>query len=468
MQSKFSIPCLAPLATALIGIAGSTQAIAENHALIMTVDYRGTSAALPGIDKDANLAKKIALAMGVPAKNIVDVRNQELTHQGMSRAIRALNDRIAAGDKVFLYYSGHGTQEPSSGSDNKCSEGMVSADLRIYYDSQLQSDLDALAAKSSQVVMMNDSCFSGGQATKDFASSSEVVPKFYRDSNQITASNSSGYTCGEAVNKMGRTLEVSGRERGTNVLYVAASADNEVSGATPSGSVGTLAWASCVGSSSADSDRSGTISGQELRACAQSWINTNRAGRQTISLVGNTKLPVYFGQGTADTSGGAPAPVVAVNTLNDIRAASDPALRVNLNPASNSLRIRQDEIDMSVSTNRPGYLYILQVGSDGKTFNLLFPNRLDTNNYIDVGNHRFPRDTWRVRAGGPAGSSYLLAVVSPVKRNFSKDMDTSGTFASGEADNDFAKTLYAETVGANASGSGRYGASTVVQIRETN
>ena len=64
MQSKFSIPCLAPLATALIGIAGSTQAIAENHALIMTVDYRGTSAALPGIDKDANLAKKIAKSLG--------------------------------------------------------------------------------------------------------------------------------------------------------------------------------------------------------------------------------------------------------------------------------------------------------------------------------------------------------------------------------------------------------------------
>lgn len=462
-----SLPKLCRIALAVAAVGSSSLALAENHALIMTVDYRGTSSQLPGIDKDANLARKIAQAMGVPERNIQEVRNQELTHSGMGRAIRNLTDRVASGDKVFIYYSGHGTQVSASGGGNKCSEGMVSADMRVYYDSQLQNDLDTLAAKTSQVVMMNDSCFSGGQATKNLGkdkSADDFVPKFYTDQTINAASNAGGYSCGEAVNKLGRNLEVTGRRQGTNVLYIAASADNEVSGATSIGSIGTLAWASCVSSSAADTDRSGTVSGQELRACAQSWINSNRAGRQTITVIGNTRLPVYFSQ-TPGQQGH--SPVIAANTFGDIRAASDPSHAVSLTPTKPTLRIRQDELDFSVSTNRPGYLYILQVGSDGKTFNLLFPNRHDNNQYIEAGDHRFPRETWRVRSGGPAGTSHLLAVVSPVKRNFTKDMDTSGTFASGEADSDNAKTLFSEATGAT-SGAGRYGASAVVQIREVN
>lgn len=450
------------IAIALTVLSSSGIAWAEHHALIMTLDYKGSSRPLPGIDKDAARARRIALAMGVPERNVRDMRNRELTHAGMGRAIRSLTEQLASGDKVFIYFSGHGTQDPSYGGENKCSEGMLTADERVYLDSQLEKDLDTLAAKASQVVMMNDSCFSGGQVTKDLGDP-DLVPKFYSDRPVTAAANASGYQCGIAVNKAARNLEAIGRAKGTNVLFIAAAADNEVASTTQRGSTATLAWDACIDSSTADTDHSGSISGQELRACAQSWINSNNR-RQTITLLGNTRLPIYFGENSRPAAQGS---ANAANTLADIRESSDPSHKVSLNPTSTSLRIRHDELDFSVDTNRRGYLYILQVGSDGKTYNLIFPNQYDDKHYIEVGKHRFPRENWRIRASGPTGASHLLAIVAPQKRNFARFMDTSGAFPSAAANTSNARNLVTEATGAH-SGAGRFGASEVVQIREFN
>ena len=126
---------------------------------------------------------------------------------------------------------------------------------------------------------------------------------------------------------------------------------------------------------------------------------------------------------------------------------------------------KNDLLDFSVTTARDGYLYILQVGSDGKTFNMLFPNKLDQNNQIAAGNHQFPRPSWRVRSAGPAGTSQLLAIVTQTPKEMTKDMDLSATFASAQATESAFKTLFAEASGASG-GTGGYGASTVVQINE--
>ena len=54
-----------------------------------------------------------------------------------------------------------------------------------------------------------------------------------------------------------RTLGVVARERPAQMLYVAASADSEVSRATNNGSWATQAWEACLGSGGADRDRNG-------------------------------------------------------------------------------------------------------------------------------------------------------------------------------------------------------------------
>jgi hypothetical protein len=469
---------LAAMAMASAALLGPVAASAENHALIMWIgNYGGPPNDLPGIDLDAANARTMALAMGVPSANIVELSNTQLTKAGMGGALTSLAGRIKEGDKVFIYYSGHGNQYEARRPGAKCTEALVTADLDGYEDTDLQTALDKVSAKASQVVMFNDSCFSGGAASKALGTSENArastqqpsgatavgVPKFLPTQARGTTPVKDAYRCGNATNKLGQmNLEVvEGRRR--NFLYVAASSEQEVSFATRRGSIATLAWVACLTASSADANRSGSINAAELRQCAQREANRLSSRPQTITLLGDLDLPLSF---TATSAADQNRAVDPAQALHDLRAAADKSRQVTLVPSRESLRIRQDFLEFRVSTDRDGYLYILQVGSDGKTFNLLFPNNRDENNYLKAGTHTLPRDSWRVRAGGPAGTSSLLALVSPVKRDLIPFRGKSTTFGSVDATAGEWKTLFVEASG-SASGEGRYGASAVVGIRET-
>lgn len=305
----------AAAAACLAGLAGwAAPAMAENHALIMWIgDYGDPRADLPGIDLDAGFAKKIATLMGVPDKNVFELANAKLTPQNVGAAMSAMHDRIKEGDKLFIYYSGHGTQMAARGNTAaRCTEAMY---VRggVFMDSDLQAALTRLGQKASQVVMMNDSCFSGGAATRSLTAPAEgdVKAKFLPPDFKANTAVAAGYSCGDAVNTRGMTRSLSTLEkdqRGPQVLYIAASTDTQVSFASKKGSFATLTWAQCLADSSSDSNRSGTINGEELQACAQGWLN-KLGVKQTIMLQGNTKLPLTF---TSTATGGSalatPAP----------------------------------------------------------------------------------------------------------------------------------------------------------------
>ncbi len=444
---------MAILASGCLCLVNPAQA--ANHALIMTIDYNGTPNYLPGIDKDGEMAVTIAKSMGVPGQNIQRMSNHGLTLTGMRDALLNFKNSIADGDKVFLYYSGHGYQ--SSGTDNKCTESLVTSDLKFFEDVQLKASMEDLAAKASQVVMFNDSCFSGGAATKNLPhASKDAVPKVY-----VNAAHKSGsaadadYVCGGAVNKeFGfRALGVVARKQ-IQTLYVAASADNEISFASPSGSWATQAWASCLTGGSADRDGNGIVDGKELQTCSQAFINNRFKKQQTITFVGNEALPMSFVGSTRD---GASTPVTNSNrTLETLRAAADSGFPVSLSITSPRLTIGRDLLDFSVTTQQAGYLYLLHVASDGK-FYVLFPNQIDQNNYIGAGTHRFPRPKWAIAAQGPVGTSYIMAYLTDSAKDFGKNFDVEGPFAVDNANSDIARKL-----GVVA----RYGASTVEAIEE--
>ena len=456
------------IALSLLGVGAE----AENHALIMWIgEYKDAGANLPGLENDARNARRLAAAMGVPGGNITELKNGQLTFAGMSAAIRGLTDRIRTDDRVFLYYSGHGAQvESRPGSTRPCSEGVVAQDLQLYYDAELEADLTRLGSKASQVVMLNDSCFSGGAATKGIdrtRGAATRVPKFLPLKLSAPAQADSGpRQCGDAINKsrtITRNLEVI-PTRGAQLLYIAAAGENEVAYATDNGSPATQAWADCAASPEADTDRSGSISGEELRACAQARLNREQPQRQTITVTGNGALPISFAP--AATQMLASAAVDPPKALADLRAASDASYHVILTAHKDTLRIGADFLEFAVQTNREGYLYVLQVGSDGKTFNQLFPNKIDDKNHIESGTHDLPRPSWRLRARGPAGNGYLIAIVAPEPKHFAGVMDTQGTFAQAPTTGTVTRNLQVEAAGASTGGNGRYGTSEVVQIRE--
>jgi hypothetical protein len=334
----------------------------------------------------------------------------------------------------------------------------VAADGKLFEDDKLQQALESLSTKASQVVMFNDSCFSGGAATKEVTRSmDDSVAKVYKDTKAMSSSDAD-YACGAPTNKDfgSRTLGVVARQRSAQTLYVAASADHEVSRASSNGSWATQAWAACLGGRDADSDRNGMVDGAELRRCSQAFIDSRFSKKQTITLIGNEALPMSF------LGGAGVAPTAVTNfggALETVRAASDGNIRVDINLAKSRLTINKDLLDFSVANDRDGYLYLLHVASDGK-FYVLFPNKVDSNNFVKAGTQRFPRPDWGIQAQGPAGTSYVMAYLSTTPKDFSKGLETEGPFTTGEANTDTSRKLGVVALG------GRFGASRVAAIQE--
>lgn len=227
-----------------VGLLVAMPAGAENHALVMSVgNYADPKASLPGIDLDVNNAKVIARSMGVPDKNMTFLKDEQMTETKLSAAFDALGMRANRGDNLFIYYTGHGAQLGAGG--GKCSEGMVTYDMQMFADNRIEEALSRLAAKAGQLVFMNDSCFSGGQAdgvlTRALGASEQIKPKAFKLYTKVA--DTPGYTCGEAINaKMTREMVPAAKRNGSNMLYIAASQDNEVALATEKGSAATRAW----------------------------------------------------------------------------------------------------------------------------------------------------------------------------------------------------------------------------------
>jgi hypothetical protein len=75
-------------------------------------------------------------------------------------------------------------------------------------------------------------------------------------------------------------------------------------------------------------------------------------------------------------------------------------------------------LNLTVRSSTAGFLYVFQIGTDGKSLSLVFPNALDGTNYMAAGsNLSLPRPGWRLAARGPAGQGYLISVVAERQQN---------------------------------------------------
>ncbi len=473
LQSLLRLALSASIAS-LLALGGAAAQAAQSHALILWIgDYEGTDSDLPGIDKDAALARQIARQIGVPDNRIVEVSNARLDREGMVNTFVSLNRRVSQGDHVYIYYSGHGFQGKAKDSAT-CTEALVTHDLSGVLDAELQAVLARLSQKAKQIVVMNDSCFSGGAATKSLRGADGAVPKVYGGASLRSAGGGSGevYQCGQAINTFTRNFGSERAANQPNMVYLAASSDREVSFATPTGSLATVAWAACLGSGEADTDRSGSVTAEELRACAQGRID--RSGKkQTVSIVGDRNMPLSFmgggiGVGGAEVgsaSGSAAQPEGAVAALNDLANGADRARRVTLQPNQGTYRIGQDFLRFNVTTDKPGYLYLLQAGSDGKPTTILFPNQYDSNNFVKAGSTEFPSASsrLRLRSLGPAGTTHLMAIVVDKPADLAHVGGVSQGFRSMDSTSSSFRNFVAEVT---QSGGGTYGASRVTALRE--
>jgi hypothetical protein len=424
----------------------TTAALAETHALIMTIGaYRAGITRLEGVVHDAASARVIARKMGVKDPNVRVYRDEQLTLQGMRAAFEELYNRIGNDDQVFIYYSGHGGRERVTTPAERCAESLITVDGQNFLDVEMEQNLKRLSQKAHRMVVFLDACHSGGATTRaaPVEKAAGVTPKYF--------ARSGAEACERPVNVVTRALGAASRSSGSgadNYVYIAAARDNEVSlDMAQSGGVATQAWRECIEGAAVDRDGSGGISAAEIQACAQQRINAQLKNLKGflphhVTITGNDNAVLAFSERAPEKPAAAAEPA-AHGTLKDIYANRDDRRVVTLKSGKPVFRINRDEVDFTLTSSHAGHLYLLMVGSDGKTFDMLFPNSLDQSNLVAAGESlRLPRANWTIKAGGPAGKNHLLALVAESPRDFSRvGLRPAGPFSMVRASDAASKDL---------------------------
>lgn len=110
-----------------------------------------------------------------------------------------------------------------------------------------------------------------------------------------------------------------------------------------------------------------------------------------------------------------------MDALDDVFEGRDRSQTVTALLDQSKVKIGKDKLRFRLTTSKPGYLYVLMVGTDGNSLNLLFPNAIDKNNKISAGKEiSLPRPGWAMMAGGPAGTDNFVAIVSESPRDFTE------------------------------------------------
>ncbi len=424
---------------------------ASRHALIITIgDYSAPGINdLKGVRFDADSAKRMALGMSIPETNIRFLKDAEATREGMVEAFKDLSGRVRPGDRVFVYYSGHGTRWVDAAFDpNSCTEGLLTHEGDILSNREISQSLKPIGATADKLMVFYDACHSGGiisAPTKTRAiklATTVLSPKF--------AGTVSPEMCSKPTNMKTRSLSGElgrGGIQKDNVVFIAASRPSEVSFDDPnSGGLATQSFRDCLLGEAKDLDQSGAISIAEVTLCAQSKLDAKLSGQpdilgQKMIIGGNSAfVPTFLDSkpdaqpetsspsaATAQASGSGPNKNTVPNTipnttpntsdnsemqvvlappspglepsvpatqpgklrpadlLQEIYQQRDAKRRLILAANPPKMRIKKDRLGLRITPSHDGFLYLVLAGSDNQSLYLLFPNELDSNNAVRAG-----------------------------------------------------------------------------------
>lgn len=445
---------------------------ASRHALIIGIgEYSlpGVST-LKGVSKDMVSAKDIATAMSVPESNIHYLRDKNATAAQITEALINLNQRVQPGDRVFIYYSGHGTRWVDEQTDaNVCTEGLLASDGVALTNRKISELISPIAQKTDKLMVFYDACHSGGVVNQPMKTRSlkfggmTLSPKF---APQVSPEQCATPTNMKTRSLSGELAKVSTPAPPQNLVYIAASRADEVSFDNPNrGGLATTAWRECMLGAAKDTDRSGALSVEEISSCAQTEISKMLASSpdilgQHMTIAGNLDfVPSFFSQGvqvatnspeialpaqvstivaTVSTEPALPSPsfkpVIPADLLRQIHEQRDANRKLDANASPSVMQIGKDQLKMSITSQVDGYLYIALAGSDGKSLYLLYPNAIDGDNKVKANQKiDLPTARWRITAGGPVGVDTMLVMVADSPRDLSR--------LQGEKVGPFLKTL---------------------------
>jgi hypothetical protein len=373
--------------------------------------------------------------MSIPVERITELRDTEATAQRIREAIEDLGRRVQPGDRVFVYYSGHGTRwrDPALGAE-ACTEGLLASDGVALTSADLGALLDPVARRADKLFVFYDACFSGGVAAVPSRSlaAGRVTPRF--------SPPDAASACSRPSNYRSRSLALVMAERGRppeNLIQVASALPDEVAfDSSLLGGFGTTAWRDCLVGEAGDLDASGAVTIQEVTRCAQRKVDAALAVYPEV-LGQHYLIGGNAGFVPAWSPAASPAPERAVSPaalLAEVHAQRDGARLLPVRLASTQLRIGRDRLALTVLPERDGHLYVMLAGSDERNLYLLYPNALAGDNAVRAGQVvGLPDARWSITADGPAGRNHLLVMLSDGPRDWRA--------LRGEAAGPFVKTL---------------------------
>jgi hypothetical protein len=464
---KLHIALIAPIL--LVAQAVTAQPSSNRSALIIGVGEYGYSGVTPlvGVKHDMVSAAKIAAAMGIPESNVKYLRNSQATKTNILEALKQLGDTSGEGSRTFVYFSGHGTRQSAG---NECVEGLLTYEGSTISNQEFAGATQNIAKTSDKFITLVDACHSEGVVPPKTRAliKDQLTPKFYMKSGTAAdacsvISNYKTRSLLPEVTKLGALKE--------NFVQVSSSRPDEVSFDEPDkGGLATQGIRDCLLGQAKDTNQSGAVTLDEVQQCAQGFVdgrlkNVPGIKPHHITVTGNRNLipvqrpptvvavatppveptkPVVAPsnpQVTVPAPVPAPVPQPSVNssppivipapekippqepllaslaTLKDIEQQRNPKRMVDVKVSKPVMTIGKDSLDLSIKSSHDGYIYMILLGSDAKSFYVLYPNGLDKNNAIKAGQTvRIPKPDWEVKAAGPVGTNNLLVMVSDSPR----------------------------------------------------
>lgn len=226
------------LVTLLFCLAIPPAAGAENHALLIGIGkYRQRTLEGPPFDVAA-LAKMLSAHYDFPKENIHTLVNQEAVKSRILDEIQLLTHRTRPGDRVFIYFSGHGTSRrdelmalplphstgalvpadfngaPGQSVDNLLAQLIIGR-------RDLRPTLERLD-RDREVLMVFDTCFSGNTVRAIAAAGPPNSSRYLR------LTPRSVFGAEREVGNFEENLNPKEPYPYQNVFYISASTDNEV------------------------------------------------------------------------------------------------------------------------------------------------------------------------------------------------------------------------------------------------
>jgi hypothetical protein len=134
------------------------------RALLVGINYTGTSNQLYGCINDVNSIKERISANGFTSINtITDLTTKKPTRDNILNDFKSLLTSSKAGDLLFFLYSGHGSYALDRNGDEAdgYDELIVSSDLKGIADDEFKTIIQQNLKQDVTLFAMFDSCFSG-------------------------------------------------------------------------------------------------------------------------------------------------------------------------------------------------------------------------------------------------------------------------------------------------------------------